>query len=373
MFVVVHDRRMKTIMNEKDLKTIDQLQHFLEGTQAVAFVVLSDKDERYQWIQRTLIRFNYETAKRHEKGIIIRYLIKISGYSRQQITRLIRQYCNGGRIIRRQRTVNGFTKHYTSEDIALIAQMDELHDQPNGKALKKLCERAFCVFGDQNYERLSHISVGHIYNLRQSKTYQRCRLTINKTRPKPSDIGQRRKPRPYGKPGYIRIDSVHQGDLDKRKGVYHINAIDEVTQMQVVVTSERISENYMILALEQIQAFFPFQLIGFHSDNGSEYINKRVASMLDKLKIEFTKSRARQSNDNALVECKNAHIIRKVFGHAHIPQHYASQMNEFNQQFLNPHINYHRPCLFPETTIDDKKHVNNSLKQSLNKNELKHK
>jgi transposase InsO family protein len=47
---------------------------------------------------------------------------------------------------------------------------------------------------------------------------------------------------------------------------------------------------------------FPFVIKGFHSDNGSEYINKRVAKLLEKLLIEFTKSRARHTNDNALAE-----------------------------------------------------------------------
>ena len=351
---LVHDRRMKTIMNEKDLVTIKQVTQFLEGTQPIAFIVLSDKEDRYQWIQRTLIRFDYGKLKRQDKGIIRQYLIKISGYSRQQVTRLIKQYQKGSRLVRRQRTVNGFRRRYTNADIQLIAYLDELHDQPNGKALKKLCERAYCIFADQDYKRLATISVGHIYNLRKSKVYQRCRMVYTKTKPKASDIGVRRKPKPQGLPGYIRIDSVHQGDLDKRKGVYHINAVDDVTQMEIVVTVERISENFLIPALQEMLALFPFKILGFHSDNGSEYINKRVAKMLVALNVEFTKSRPRHSNDNALAECKNGHVIRKQFGHGHIPQHYATQMNEFNRRFLNPHINYHRPCLFSETITDEK-------------------
>ena len=339
-------------MNEKDLVSLDQVAHFLDGTQAVAFTVLSDKNDRYKWIQRTLIRFNYGALKRSEKGLIMQYLIKISGYSRQQLTRLIRQYCNGGKLVRRQRTTHGFSRRYTNQDIQLIAQLDERHDQPNGYALKKLCERAYGLFGEMEYQRLATISVAHLYNLRKSKVYQRCRIVHTKTKSKASEIGERRKPAPLGNPGYIRIDSVHQGDLDKRKGVYHVNAVDDVTQMEIVVTVERISEHYLIPALEQMLSLFPFIIKGFHSDNGSEYINKRVAKMLEKLNVEFTKSRPRHSNDNALAECKNGHVIRKQFGHGHIPQHYATQMNEFNRRYLNPHINYHRPCLYPETITD---------------------
>jgi hypothetical protein len=40
------------------------------------------------------------------------------------------------------------------------------------------------------------------------------------------NIGERRRPDAQGRPGYLRIDTVHQGDLDGVKGVYHINAVD---------------------------------------------------------------------------------------------------------------------------------------------------
>jgi transposase InsO family protein len=87
---------------------------------------------------------------------------------------------------------------------------------------------------------------------------------------------------------------------------------------------------------------------------GSEYINRRVAELLEKLLIEFTKSRSRHSNDNALAESKNGSVVRKIFGYGHIPQKWASKMNEFNRRFLNPHLNYHRPCFFPVIKTDAK-------------------
>ena len=136
--------------------------------------------------------------------------------------------------------------------------------------------------------------------------------------------------------------------------MYHINAVDEVTQFEVVVSVERISEIYLIPALEHLLESFPFVILGFHADNGSEYINKEVARLLEKLRIELTKSRARHSNDNALVECKNGHVVRKLLGHAHIPRRWAGPLNEFHRRHLNPYVNYHRPCLFPETVTDKK-------------------
>ena len=211
------------------------------------------------------------------------------------------------------------------------------------------------VFQDQpRYQRLAYISVAHLYNLRRTKTYQRQRCTLTKTRPRAVNIGTRRKPCPNNQPGYIRIDSVHQGDQDKRKGVYHINAVDEVTQFQVIVTVERISERFMLPALELLLAVFPFKIKGFHADNGGEYINYTVAELLDKLCIEFTKSRSRHSNDNALVESKNGSVIRKLYGYTHIPQQYAADFADLNRHQVHRYVNFHRPCYFPTTVTDSK-------------------
>lgn len=341
-------------MNADKLNSLDQIAAFLDGTQAIAFGVASNKAERHQWVQKTLARFHYNALGKADKGVLLHYLIKVSGYSRAQVKRLIKQYRDTGRLCARQRTVSGFARRYTDADIRLLAEMDERHDQPSGPMIKKLCERAYRLFEQTEYARLATISVSHLYVLRQSKIYARLRQRYTKTRPKAAHIGQRRKPQPNGNPGYIRIDSVHQGDLDKQKGVYHINAVDEVTQFQLVFTGEKISERYLIPALQYLLETFPFVILGFHSDNGSEYINSQVAKLLQKLLIEFTKSRARQTNDNALVESKNGSVVRKAFGYIHIPQHWAPRINEFNQQHLNPYINYHRPCFFPKTVTDSK-------------------
>jgi len=344
---------MKTIMNDSHIETIEHVRQFLGGV-AVMEITISSKTEGYRWIQGTLVRFQYLSLGKTDRGLIRRYLQQISGYSRAQIARLIKQYRKTGRIQRRQRTAKGFTSKYTPEDIRLLARLDELHGTLSGPATKKLCERAWQVFKQAEYQRLASISVSHLYNLRQSTPYARQRGTIKKTHPVQSHIGERRKPRPEGRPGYIRVDTVHQGDWDGIKGVYHVNAVDEITQFEGVASVERISERYLIPVLASLIDSFPFSIKGFHADNGSEYINKRVAGLLNKWLIELTKSRSRRTNDNALVESKNGSIVRKHLGYHHIPQKWAPLINEFNQKYLNPYINYHRPCFFPIVKIDAK-------------------
>jgi transposase InsO family protein len=254
----------------------------------------------------------------------------------------------------KQRTVQGFVRRYTEEDLRLLAAIDARHDTLSGPAIKKLCERACQLFGEAEYQRLATIAIGHLYNLRKSHGSRHQRRSVEKTRPTRSNIGERRKPHPVGQPGLLRLDPVPQGDWDKQKGVYHINAVDEITQFEVVCTVEKISDASLLPALEELLAAFPFPIQGFHSDNGSEYIKGRVAALLGKLFIDFTKSRARQTNDHALVESKNGAVVRKLFGHAHIPQRWASLINVFNQAHLNPYGNFHRPCFFPEIRTDQK-------------------
>ena len=341
-------------MRLEQLTTIYSVRQFLDGTQAVAFSVATNKQARYRWVQKTLVKHRYLLLNKADKGIITRYLMKVTGYSLAQIKRLIRQYATTGLVVVKQARSNGFKTTYTEADVRLLARMDELHEQPSGAVLKKLCERAYLRFGQAEYQRLATTSISHLYNLRASKTYQRQRCILTKTKPKAVAIGQRRKPTPNDQPGYIRIDSVHQGDQDKRKGIYHVNAVDEVTQFQVVVTLERISEEFMLPALKQMFAAFPFMTQGFHADNGGEYINYSVAELLEKLRIEFTKSRPRRSNDNGLVESKNGSVIRKLYGYTHIPQHYATEFTALNQGPVYRYFNFHRPCYFPSIITSDK-------------------
>ena len=336
------------------LTTLAQVADVLSGTQPVTFSVHSTKEESYQWIQANLLRFAYLTLAKPHKGLVCRSLAKVSGYSGQHLTRLIHQYRQTGHGLRCQRTVRGFVRRYTEEDIRLLAAMDARHDTPCGPAVKKLCERAWQLFGEADDERLSAISSSHLYNLRKSGQYRQPRYHVEKTRHTRSSIGERRKPQPAGPPGFLRIDTVHQGDGDKQKGGYHINAVDEVTQFQVVCPVEKISEAYLLPALEQLFAAFPCRIRGCHSANGSEYLNGRVARLLSTLLIEFTKSRARQTNDTALAESKNGAVVRKLFGHAHIPQRWAPLSNVLNQEHLNPYLNFHRPGFVPEIRTEQK-------------------
>ena len=347
-------RGMVIDMNDEQLDTLAELQAFLDGTVTVAFAVAAEA--RYDFIARTVRRFAYGRLKRTEKAVVLRFLERVSGYSRQQLTRLVKRGAERRQLIKRYRASRtSFARTYTCADVLLLADTDTLHGTLSGLATKKLMERAYGIFGDARYARLAIISVAHLYNLRQQTGYQRQRRVWTKTRPVTIAIGERRAPAPNNQPGYLRLDSVCQGDQDGVKGLYHINAVDCVTQYEGVATCERISEAFLIPVLEALLQSFPFVILGFHSDNGSQYINHHVAKLLNKLLIEEqTKSRSRHSNDNAQAESKNGAIVRKHLGYSHIPQRFASLVNAFCRDHLNPYVNFHRPCLFAETITDPK-------------------
>ena len=354
-------------MNETKLCTIEQIEQFLSGCTQIEFTQSGDDNERYEHISRVLKRFDYPRQTKRSKGLLLKYLQVTSDYSRAQVTRLVKQWQTNRLasypLTKRYRAPEApFTRKYTAVDIALLVEMDKANEDVCGPAIAHLLQRAYYTYGDTRYERLANLSVSHLYNLRKSTGYRALRVVFSKTHPVRNSIGVRKVPRPKGKAGFIRIDTVHQGDLDGIKGVYHITCVDAVSQWQIEACVQGISEAFLLPVLELIIEQFPFVISGFHSDNGSEYINKPVANILEKLRIEQTKSRSRHSNDNALAESKNASVVRKHMGYEHIPQQYAKPINAFYQNTFNPWLNLHRPCMFATEVVSPKgkiiKHYN---------------
>lgn len=148
-------------MDETQIRTLEDIRRFLAGMAETSLKLEGDKDDLYRWIEHTLVRFRYMWLGRKGRGLVLRYIERLSGYSRQQVTRLARQYRKTGRLRRHQRSTNGFATKYTRGDIA----------------------------------RLADISVSHLYNLRHGKVYRGCRRTFTKTRSVKVQIGERCKPR----------------------------------------------------------------------------------------------------------------------------------------------------------------------------------
>ena len=315
-------------MQDGERLSLGQIRAFLESSAELRFAA-SDREQRCAWVGRTLVEQEYAGLGRDSKGLVRRYVAKMTGLSRAQVTRLIGQYRSSGTVRAKVYRRHTFRRRYSDEDIQLLAETDEAHETLSGPATQKILQREHYDFHDRRYANLARLSVAQLYRLRATRSYRQQRVIVRPTRPTPVSIGERRRPDPRGMPGYLRIDTVHQGDAEGSKGVFHINAVEEVTQWEVLGATPQISETWLLPVLEAILGQFPFRIRGFHSDCGSEFINYRVAKLLNKLLIEQTKSRPRHSNDNGLVEAKNGAVLRKHMGHWHIAASEAEAITVF--------------------------------------------
>ncbi len=326
---------------------------FLSGSAQIEFTGQS-RAERYAWLQAMLTEQRSFSLSKKERGTVRTLLSKVAGLSLAQVTRLIRSYKQDGEIRLSIATRRRVPVKYTAEDLELLIAVDRAHQRLSGPATRRILEREWHVFGKREYARLAEISVAHLYNLRHSAGYRQRAAEFARTTPAGCSIGERRRPDPQGTPGYLRVDTVHQGDWEGEKGVYHINAVDAVTQWEIVGCTARISEQHLLPVLEAMLHQFPFRIAGFHADNGSEFVNHTVAKLLNKLLVEFTRSRPNRSSDNALVEGKNGAIIRKHLGYGHIPSQHADRIQRFYTAYFNPYLNYHRPCGFAQVLVDQR-------------------
>ena len=340
-------------MHAAEKLSLEQIRGFIVASEELRFES-DNRVQRYAWVERVLIEQQYVSQGKVARGLLRRYIEKMTGLSRAQVSRLIASYTASGWVRAAEYRRHRFAPRYTRADIELLASVDEAHETLSGPATQSILKREFEVYGKGEFQRLAQISNGHLYNLRKSQRYRERQLNYTKTRPTMVSIGERRKPDPRGEPGYLRLDTVHQGDSPTAKGVYHINAVDEVTQWQVAAATARISEAYLLPVPEAMLRQYPFRIQGFHSGNGSEFLNRTVAQLLEKLRIEQTKSRPRHSGDNGLVETKNGWVIRKHIGYGYIDQAHAEKIDGFYRRHLNPYLNYHRPCAQPEIDIDSR-------------------
>jgi hypothetical protein len=220
-------------MQRTETLTIEQIGQFLAVSEEVRLKAL-DREEIYSWVEATLRVQHYEKQPKAVRGLLLQYLVKMTGLGTAQIDRLVRRFREQGQVKESGYRRHHFPQRYTRADIELLAAVDEAHETLSGPATKRILEREHHEFGQAADERLASLSGAHLYNLRQHRRDRERRMSYVKTRPAQVAIGERRKPEPEGHPGYLRVDTVHQGDLERAKGVYHIDAVDEVTPWQVM-------------------------------------------------------------------------------------------------------------------------------------------
>ncbi|MGA2119495.1 MAG: hypothetical protein ABSH56_32700 [Bryobacteraceae bacterium] len=232
-------------MDDTEATSLEQIRAFLAGSEGVRFAG-QRREEVYRWIEATLVRLQYTSLDKPGKGLVRRYLARMTGLSRAQVTRMIGRQRRTGRVKAAAYQRARFATRYTAADVDLLAHVDKAHGNLSGPATRRILEREYSDYGQAAYVRLASISVAHLYRLRNSAAYRKRNTSYQPTRPTPIPIGERRQPQPRGEPGFLRIDTVYQGDQPGRKGLYHINAVDEVTQWEIVAATPQISELWLL-------------------------------------------------------------------------------------------------------------------------------
>lgn len=267
-------------------------------------------DEReavYDSVTKILNARQYSRLDRRQKGIVRAFLIETTGYSRAQLTRLIAQWAKFRRLAVNRSDRWRFPTRYTTSDIALLAELDAVHQDLPGPAVKHILAREYHLFGKAEYERLARLSVSHIYNLRRSTEYQHLRAWVQHEPSQMLRLGRNLKPDARREPGYLSIRLVRAYSENELSG-YQICAIDGATKWRVLGCAESLREVHFSPVLEAVLHQFPFQIRGLRSELGIANFDPPTPS------IEM------RARSDAFQRALTAH--------------------------LNPYVNYHRPCAF---------------------------
>ena len=173
----------------------------------------------YGWVEQVLFQHEYAQQGKAARGLVRRYIEKMTGLSRAQVTRLIARYTATGRVratvYRRRRFPRSL--HAGRHRVAGLGRRGA-RDPERARRRGAFWSASSSFTASRSTSGWRPISVAHLYNLRHSQRYRERRLNYVKTRPTAVSIGERRKPDPQGQPGYLRLDTVHQGDAARSQG-----------------------------------------------------------------------------------------------------------------------------------------------------------
>jgi len=146
-------------VHEAENLSLEAIGRLLEASEEIRFAS-SNRQEVYGWVERLLIQQEYTLQSKAARGLIRRYIEKMTGLSRAQVTRLIGSYTANGQV---QPTVyrrHCFPQRYSRTDIELLALVDEAHETLSGPATRRILEREVEVYDKQEYARASVTASG---------------------------------------------------------------------------------------------------------------------------------------------------------------------------------------------------------------------
>ena len=274
------------------------------------------------------LRARYTKAGREYRRKLIDQLCELCGYERKYAIKVL----GGKRPGPRGRTQGGARIRYGEDERHVVRQIWQLGDYPCGKRLLSMLplwldgyERRYGVLSLELRKKVLNISASSLDRLLAK---DRVKMQIRRGTTKPgrllrSQIPVRCQSWNTDRPGYLEADTVDHGGTTTAGS--HMHSITYTDIYSGWIEQAAVWNNGaagVVRCTRQIEAELPFKLLGFDSDNGSEFINHHLWRYFSgrKQPIDFTRSREYRKNDNAHVEQKNWTKVRQLLGYQRYDQ-----------------------------------------------------
>ena len=245
----------------------------------------------------------------------------------------------------------GRTRVYGADAIAALKEVWETASRPCGENLYSQIVDYVAIFrrdgmwhhSDEATTKLLAMSEG-LVKLRVGKFSHIRKMVRGKSTTKPGSIKSiipiRSGPWNDAPTGTVQIDTVaHCNDSIAGDFVYTVNATDVATLWGERHAQWNKGQEQTLASMTHIDAGFPYPILEWHPDTGSEFINWLCKRWTDQRKQKLTRSRPNRKNDNCFVEERNGHVIRKWIGYARLEaEEVVAALNDC-YDILTPYLN----------------------------------
>jgi hypothetical protein len=299
------------------------------------------------------LRWRYAQRGKKGKTVLLNELCEQWGYGRKYAIKLL----NGAFVKKRKNQKRrGRPARYGKEVLEVLRRLWNEADGPCGKRLVVIkdlwlphYEKAYGALREEVKEQLKGISAAQIDRLLAPYKIKRGRCWTKPGSILKTQIPIRTDNWDVSQPGFLEADTVaHCGGSLEDGFIWSVTFTDIYSQW----TSNRAVWNKggagIVKATRCVEASLPFKILGFDSDNGSEFLNKHlIRYFLNRPKpVGFTRSRPYHKNDNAHVEQKNWTHVRHLLGYDRLEEaEMVPLINEIYREIWEPYNNFFMPCM----------------------------
>lgn len=299
------------------------------------------------------IKKRYKTCIKSDKKTVLDEFCNSCGYNRKYAIRILNSSINDKPITRIERK-----KKYDKEELKKYLIMTwKASNLPCGKRLKPIIKiwlpkyiESGEILTKEVEKLLLQISAATIDRILKPIRHRYKKRGLSTTKPGSiikNLIPLRTNQWDETRPGYLEADTVaHCGNSIAGMFAYTVNMVDIATGWSIQRAMWGKGEHGVLEALKTIEGTLPFQIKGFDSDNGSEFLNWPLLRYFKhrKFPVTYTRSRAYHKNDNAHIEGKNWTLIRQYLGYERFENpKIVKLLNDFYMTDFYNFINFFLP------------------------------